>query len=261
MEGPWACTCFAALAGRDGPLFGRNFDWLNHQALLLFTDPPGGYASVSMVDVSYLGLSRDPPSWAERARLLRAPYWAFDGMNEHGLTIGLMAVPHAEAGRDPGKRTIGSLEAVRLMLDYARDVQEAAALLDDYNVDFAGGPPLHYLAADPSGRSAVFEFAAGELVVLPNEAPWQVATNFVIAEEMPHGATSSCWRYNTAFAALQEAEGHVSGEGALALLAEVSQGNTMWSVVYEQNGGDVQVVVGRQYAQVHSFRLRTASRR
>jgi hypothetical protein len=255
LEGSWACTCFAALGGRDGPLFGRNFDWTNHQALLLFTDPPGGYASVSMVDLSYLGLSRDPPSWAERVRLLRAPYWAFDGMNEHGLAVGLMAVPHAEPGRDPRKRTLGSLEAVRLVLDHARDVREAAALLQTYNLDFGGGPPLHYLVADASGRSAVLEYIASELVVLPNESPWQVATNFVISEEMPEAATSSCWRYNKVYATLQEAGGRISGEVALDLLADVSQGNTMWSVVYEQAAGDVRAVVGRQYAQVHDFRL------
>ena len=41
----------------DDRLFGRNFDWRYSPALLLFTDRPaaGGYASVSMVDIAYLG--------------------------------------------------------------------------------------------------------------------------------------------------------------------------------------------------------------
>ena len=40
-------------------LLGRNFDWYEHPALILFTDPPDGYASVSMVDISYLGVKGD----------------------------------------------------------------------------------------------------------------------------------------------------------------------------------------------------------
>ena len=35
-------------------VYGRNFDWQYSPALLLFTNPPDGYASVSMVDIEYL---------------------------------------------------------------------------------------------------------------------------------------------------------------------------------------------------------------
>jgi len=50
----WACSLFAALGDPDNRLYGRNFDWQYSPALLLFTDPPDGYASVSMVDLAYL---------------------------------------------------------------------------------------------------------------------------------------------------------------------------------------------------------------
>lgn len=53
---PEACTSFAAVEADCGPVFGRNLDWQHRVSLLLFTDPPGGYASVSMVDLFYLGL-------------------------------------------------------------------------------------------------------------------------------------------------------------------------------------------------------------
>jgi hypothetical protein len=55
MATPEACTCFAGLSGEGDRVFGRNFDWYDHPALLLFTDPPNGYASISMVDLYYLG--------------------------------------------------------------------------------------------------------------------------------------------------------------------------------------------------------------
>ncbi len=45
----WACTLFAALGDTKNRLYGRNFDWEFSPALLLFTQPPDGYPSVSMV--------------------------------------------------------------------------------------------------------------------------------------------------------------------------------------------------------------------
>jgi len=49
------CTCFSTKTERGSQLLGRNFDWDDHPALLLYTDPPDRYASVSMVDISFLG--------------------------------------------------------------------------------------------------------------------------------------------------------------------------------------------------------------
>jgi hypothetical protein len=69
----WACTCFATLNGQNQAILGRNFDWLNQPTLLLFTHPSDGYASVSLVDISYLGFGTGAPSWLDRIRLLEAP--------------------------------------------------------------------------------------------------------------------------------------------------------------------------------------------
>jgi hypothetical protein len=255
VDDAWACTCFSFMDAEGDVLLGRNFDWYDHPALLLFTDPPGGYASVSMVDISYLGFGREAPSWNARSRLLPAPHLPFDGMNERGLAVGMMAVPYADAGRDPQKVTLDSLQAIRLLLDYAQDVEEAISLLQDYNIAWDGGPPLHYLIADASSGSAIVEFVDGQMRVLRSQEPWQVSTNFVISESMPEGARSECWRYNSAYEALQEANGSLSPSGAMALLQSVSQPNTIWSLVYSLSTGDVQVAMDRGYDQVHKFRL------
>ncbi len=55
----WACSLFAAMGDPEDMLFGRNFDWDFSPALLLFTDPSDGYASVSMVDIAYLGYEEE----------------------------------------------------------------------------------------------------------------------------------------------------------------------------------------------------------
>ena len=249
----WACTCFAALEW-DHALLGRNFDWYDHPALLVFTDPPDGYASVSMVDISYLGFGAEEPSPTARETLLYAPFTPFDGMNECGLAVGMMAVPEAKPGHDPKEATLNGREAIRLLLDYARDVDEALRLLSEYNIVFSG-PPLHYLIADAAGGSAVVEFVEGGMKVLPNEGSWQVSTNFVISEAQLDDHDSACWRYNKAFSTLRDARGSLSSEEAMALLEDVSQQNTIWSIVYGLSSGEVSVSMGRNYGTVHRFTL------
>ena len=251
----WACTCFSAFGRSGQAILGRNFDWYNHPALLLFTHPPHGYDSVSMVDISYLGFGADKPSWSDRQKLLDAPYLPFDGMNERGLAIGMMAVPDAQAGNDARKVTIDSLAAIRLLLDKAQSVDEALSLLRAYNIDWGSGPPLHYLIADSSGNSAVVEFIDGEMKVLRNQQPWQVSTNFILSGHTPQSAVLQCDRYATASRTLKQTQGRLSQEEALTLLQDVSQPSTTWSIVYDMQTGQIAVAMGRDYTQVHYFRL------
>jgi hypothetical protein len=251
----WGCTCFTTLGEGGSVRLGRNFDWYDHPALLLFTNPPQGYASVSMVDISYLGFGKDAPSLGERERLLAAPHLPFDGMNEAGLGVGMMAVPHADSGHDPQRQTLDSLQVIRLLLDYAADVEVAVALLDDLRVDFGEGPPVHYLVVDADGRSAVVEYVKGEIKVVRNSEAWQVATNFVITEAVPAGSDSECWRYNRAYDTLREAQGVLSRDEAMGLLGSVSQPSTIWSLVYSLGSGDVDIVIDRDFHRVFRFRL------
>jgi hypothetical protein len=251
---PDACTCFVGLSSEGDTVFGRNFDWHDHPALLLFTDPPNGYASVSMVDIHYLGFDAGEPPETGAISLLLAPFLPFDGLNEAGVAVGLMAVPRARDSEDPQKPSIDSLRAIRVVLDRAGSTEEAISLLQDYNILFYD-PPVHYLIADSSGDSAVVEYVDGELQVLRNDLPWQVATNFIVSEILPEGADSPCSRYNGAYRALSVAGGSVSPDEAMAILEDVSGANTIWSAVYDMTTGDIQIVMGKQYDQVHTFEL------
>jgi hypothetical protein len=252
-DGAWGCTTFAALSPAGEYLLGRNFDWYNHVALLLYTDPPDGWASVSMVDLSYLGFVPGDTSRENLERLLRAPHWPFDGMNEHGVAIGMMAVPHAEGGDDGSKTTIGSLAAIRLVLDYAKNVDDAVSLLSRYNIDFAGGPPVHYLVSDATPRSVVIEFLDNDMLVIPSDGPWQAATNFILTGYVFDDSPSDCWRYNTVHNALTETSGVTSSADAMGLLEDCSQPITMWSIVYSGGEKTVSVAAGRRYSNVHRF--------
>lgn len=258
----WACSLFAALGDADHMLYGRNFDWEYSPAVLLFTDPPDGHASVSMVDIAYLGFEGDKASGltdlplTQRRSLLNAPRWPFDGMNEHGLAVGMAAVSPGQMRRDPDKETIGSLGVIRRILDHARTVDEAVAILQSYNVDMGGGPPIHYLIADPSGRAVLVEFYQGEMVVMPNEQPWHQATNFLRASV--ESAAGQCWRYDRISQRLTAAGGRMTPSDALDLLAAVAQNSTQWSILYEMSTGDVRVVMGKKYDDQHAFHLSLA---
>jgi hypothetical protein len=259
---PWACSLFAALGDGDGLLFGRNFDWVFSPALLLFADPPDGYASVSVVDIAYLGFGDGRAhgltdlTLGERRALLDAPFLPFDGMNERGLAIGMAAVPPGGMRPDPAKETLGSVEVIREILDHASTVDEAAAILQSFNVSM-GEVPLHYLVADRSGRSLLVEFYEGEVVVTPNEETWHLATNFLRAS-VGESAQGECWRYDRIDKRLAEAAGQITPQEAMRLLADVSQGSTQWSIVYGMSTGDIAVTMARQYDEPHVLHMNLA---
>ncbi len=249
----WACTCFAALDDENNVIVGRNFDWHDHPALLLFTRPPGRYASVSMVDISYLGYDMSDDPMENSGNLDDAPLLPFDGMNEHGLAVGMMAVDQADPPAGQGRTPVNSLMVIRLVLDYAKTVDEAIAIFQQVTIDFSEGPPLHYLIADATGKSAVIELVQGRESLLFNEDPWQVSTNFVITGKTADQAIASCWRYKTAWQALEASEGRISESEALQLLSDVSQSSTIWSVVYNSSTKGISVSMGRDYDRVHRF--------
>jgi hypothetical protein len=251
----WGCSLFAAFGDGKEMFYGRNFDWRYSPAVLLFTDPPDGYASVSMVDIDYLlpaslreaaaTLTEVPVE--ERAFLLDAPAWPFDGMNEQGLVVGMAAVLDSRVPYDPTKASIGSLEVIRQMLDHAQNVDEAIDILDTYNIDM-DGVPIHYLIADRSGRSVLVEFY-DEMVVIPSVFPWQLATNH-LRVNVPAGAPSGCWRYDRIEQRMTAGGGDLTSQQASDLLKSVSQSGeypTQWSIVYGIESGQIRIVMGRNF--------------
>ncbi len=256
----WACSLFAAMGEPGNSHYGRNFDWEFSPALLLFTNPADGYASLSMVDIAYLGFGEDTARdvdtlpLAERQALLLAPGLPFDGLNEAGLAVGMAAVPPGNVPPDPTRPTIGSLAVIREILDHAGSVDEAVAIIQAYNIDFAGGPDLHYLIADRSRSAVLVEFYQGQAHVVPNEKPWHQATNFLVAEA-GDAVTAQCSRYDTISQALARTQGKMTASEAMALLSTVAQPHTQWSVVYSLSSLQMQVAMGQRYEAVHTFDL------
>lgn len=258
----FSCSLFAAMGDEESMVYGRNFDWEYSPALVLFTDPPDGYASVSMVDLGFLDM--DPADASrltelpleERAFLLEAPFMPFDGMNEYGLVVGMAAVEESVAGIEAGKQTIGSIRIIREVLDNAKTVEEALVLFEAYNIDFRGGPPIHYLLADREGNAVLVEYVMGEMVVMANEDPWHMATNHLRADAAGDGG---CIRYRRIREKMEETQGQMELASAMDLLQSVAQrGATQWSAVYDFSSGEFQVALGYDYEDVHTFQLELA---
>jgi len=176
-------------------------------------------------------------------------------MNEYGLTIGMAAVADEfidDTSYDQSKPTLGSIGIIRQALDHARNVDEALKIFGQYNIDFSGGPPIHYLLADPSGKAVLVEFYHGEIIELLNEKPWHLATNHLrcLAE-----GDGGCWRYRLMSERLETQEGQLNATEAMQLLSQVKQDITQWSAVYNMASGDIQVVIARDYETSYTFHL------
>ncbi|MEW9551904.1 linear amide C-N hydrolase [Nonomuraea sp. NPDC050783] len=239
----WACSLFH----RAGE-FGRNFDWDPNPAMVVHARPPDGYASLSLADVSYLfppGARPDLSAAQDRRRLAHAVLTPFDGMNEKGLAVGLAQAPDARLPAPaPGRRTVGGVRIIRLMLDRAATVPEAIALMRRYDLDFTGGPQLHYLIADRSGRSAVVEYGDGRMNVIDD----RYLTNITMS-----GADRAAKLADRRYRLLAEG----GGTDAMELLRRVAQHHTRWSVVYDLESLTAEIVTGQRWSRVHEVRLST----
>ena len=192
----WACTVFMSAGGE--PMLGRNFDFHDEPALVLHHRPPGAYKSVSLVDISYLGVDRahldrvDDPGQLDGASRL-----PFDGMNEKGVAVAMAAVPRAHAAG----RAVGSLGVMRLVLDRAANVARG-----DRDLPRRLDRLLRRPAAALPGRrrvrgGAVIEYVGGRVHVIERGSrPFVAMTNFVLTGDAPADR-----RYRTAVATLDAA--------------------------------------------------------
>jgi len=252
-----ACTLYSCCGGGNA-LYGRNLDWSYSPALLLFADPADAYASVTLVNIAHLGFRKadglEIPSWSRRLRLLLTPGIPYEGINEWGLTIAVASVPQIDVLVKPELDTLQSLAIIRLVLDRAKNTEEAVNLMKKYNVNFTPGPPVHYLIADPQGHSCVIEYNEAGIQVLESNQPWQAATNFYLFDA-EDDKKSQCWRYQKTMQKLAENQGRLTIPESFDLLQEVSLGNTQWSVVYDMAEREIYVVLAKDFGKIHKFKL------
>ncbi len=258
------CTAFVTKNEKGEVLYGRNFDFLYAPSLQLYTEPQNGYRSVSTVNLSFAGYSENylpDDSLFDKFLTLAAPFLPFDGMNEKGVAIALLAVPEAEPPYDSNKITLNTTTAIRLVLDHASTVEEAVELLRDYNIYFSGDIECHYLIADASGRSVIVEFYDGELQIVEAETDYQIATNFIAYDGLNIGeGFTEFERYDMVEKELSDNNGILNENDVISLLAKVGVQDgevdkLQWSVIYNLTTGDVRLFIHRDTNNITAEKL------
>ena len=92
--------------------------------------------------------------------------------------------------------------------------------------------------------------------VLPNEAPWHMATNHMRFTAEGDGG---CPRYRKISTQLSSNDGLLDPQSAMQLLSEVSQNMTQWSAVYDMTSGEIDVAIAGEYHSVFKFQLEMAA--
>jgi len=277
-----ACSAFRAFTPDGDVLYGRNFDYRfqDGASVMMRTAPKGGYKSMSMVSMSFLGMEgkqlRDGKT--DLSMLIAAPLMQMDGMNEKGLAISVLVVVWKDCAQqyEEGKHSIMTSVMMRMLLDRAATVDESLEMLKNYNF-FCDGTQAdrkpnnksnyHFLLSDATGKTVVLEYVkedgpegTGKWVM--SAVDEAIATNhFRTPGWYEVGRQDS--RFNNMKETLEGCDYILTEEEAMQLLDKVHQvtsenheGKTQWSVVYNLTKKTARICMNHDYSKVYEFSLK-----
>lgn len=296
-----ACSSFTAKTEDGDVLFGRNYDFSKTNTCIVFTEASKGrHATISTVDLQFLGIdtNKNLGGLMDKITCLAAPYAPLDGINDAGVSCGIyMTYQGAETvatNQNTDKPDLTSTTLLRMILDYADDVEEAVEIASSYDLHDSAKTSYHYMVADASGKSAVLEWVADsdatdndgsvrQLKVTYNDADshigtmegatdYQVITNFIIQpgyyDGSPEADKKGYDRYERIYEELNKTNGIVADEKAamdvLGIVGRRTWNNddsnscTVHSVVYNLTDKTVTWVPNEHYDDpdaVFTFRL------
>lgn len=271
-----ACSSFTARGEDNDMLFGRNYDFSKTNTCIVFTEAQNGrHATISTTDLQFLGLDTEKnlDGLMDKITSLAAAYTPLDGINDAGVSCGIyMTYQGGEStvatDQNTDKPDFTSTTLLRLILDYADNVDDAVEIASSFDLHDSAKTSYHYMVADASGRSAILEWVAAtdaadndgsarELVVTYNDqdshigeseaaSDYQVITNFVVQpgyyDDSPAEEKKGLDRYERLWQELNNTDGQFENdEAAMELLRIVGRrtwdnddanGTTVHSVIY-----------------------------
>ena len=268
------CSSFTAVAENGDQLFGRNYDFSKTNTMIVRTKGNGErHSTLSTSDLQFMDIDaeKDLTDIRDKVISLAAPYTPIDGINDAGVSCGIymtyQGMETVATDQQTEKPDITSTTLLRLILDYADDIEEAIDIAKQYDLHDSANTSFHYMVSDASGRSAILEWvgktdatdndgAKRELVVTYNDqdeyigkkegsTDYQVITNFIIQPGYYDEASSKKTgldRYEKIYEELDARNGVVKDEkDAMSILEMVGRrtwknddknGCTVHSVVY-----------------------------
>jgi Linear amide C-N hydrolases, choloylglycine hydrolase family/Secretion system C-terminal sorting domain len=257
------CSLYSGLGDANNIFLGRNFDNPQQDVLVGKYAAPGCYESIAVNRLSDMGLPVGTNFFnlnsQQELLLLRAPYFACDGMNEMGLAVGVAYVDAVPVEVDPNKESIWLTRWIREILDHAANVQEAIDITNSYNIldNFYGQNTIchHLLITDNSGASVILEYHDGAFEEIYPEVDWQVLTNTHIYNHTLQQMFNLCYRYELLYDALEDQSGEIyDWRNGLDILELPTWGNltngTQWSSLFDVSEEVMYLSLYRDFANI-----------
>lgn len=156
-----------------------------------------------------------------------------------------------ELPENGSKADLTIVAAIRLVLDYANDTEEAVKLLSGYDV-FPSVNAAHHLAiSDINNHNVVVEWKNGQMRVTETD----IVTNHCLTEPLESPMTGESYRR---FAKLAEMHsGFISQKEGLQALKEASyEEETLWSVIYDKKELSSTIYFDRKWDEPLSFSIK-----
>ncbi len=257
--GNFGCSAFTAATPEGQRLFGRNFDYDETDVLVFYTEPKDGYASYGVTDLTFFDIGTDGGldgnSLPAKALMLAAPYVTMDGINEAGVGVGILQLDIDELHQDNGKSDLLIFAAIRGILDKCATVDEAIALLENYDIHSFLDCSYHLFITDRTGRSVIVEWTDEETFIVEDTA----CTNDVMSDNEFYDPEWQCDRYDTIKKWLAEKDGVLTADEAMTVTSDASweqndmSRGTEWSCVYNLDEFTLDICLDRDYETKHSF--------
>lgn len=259
VEKKFGCSALTVTSPTGEMLMGRNFDWQGKRpnTMIVHTKPKNGYESVSTCNLEFLGFGEGwkPEGMPNQYMALAAIYVPLDGLNEKGLCVADLINGDQEAThQDTEKPDLTVVSAIRLLLDKAATVDEAVALLEQYDMNSSIGTSHHLAISDATGKSVVVEYVNNEMIVTQTA----VVTNHYLSagEKYGVGNEKSHLRFETLSKMKSDTEGIMTAEELKGCMEKVSYPDiTQWSIVYDKKNLKIDYYWQRNYEKSFSFEL------
>jgi hypothetical protein len=255
------CSVFSA-AGGNSVIVGRNWDNQTVGSIIVsLYQPPDAYSSISFCRSIDLGFGhKDLLGYTSTVfgnKLLLAPFFAMDGINEHGLTVAVAGLRQTTNRPGGDRKRIFIAFLMRKILDQTRNVEEAIDLVErfvpfDLDRNSLNG---HLIVTDASGRSVILEYEQDQWKKIPPGGAWQVLTTKPIYNVSDQALRDECWRYRTISEALESTAGDVDWQAGMGILQDVSQVGTTWSVVYAPSTKELYFSVYQDWDVIYHLRM------
>lgn len=261
-----ACSMFFAETPEKGYVLGRNLDNQTTDLAVVKTAPKDGYASVSVVNLSFLGYNDiyTPDRLLDRINTLATAYFPLDGINEKGFAVGVLQLQAPVTAQDNGKTDVGTTLAIRAMLDKCATVDEAIELLKTFDMHAAAKGCFHFQMADATGESVIVSYVDNEMIITEEKDGFIAATNFYVHEVPFEYEKQGLDRYEILEKKLTEKKSVLTAKEAMELLGAAKivstppdeKGrvySTQWSAVYDLTNPSLSLCADMNYDDVYVY--------